>query len=239
MRPPSFCAHGAVDLERVQPLGQLAGLFLAGEIHGYAPVVGHGAILTIPGYQTERSSSATSAGVASRGFILAAGTHDDRLGDVVQLVLGDAEIAQPLEAAEPGELLGARDRIVRAHRLAEALDRLRGDRLVEAQRGRKAERVRRAVRDPVAAAERLRHRVGEPHPRAGERRAGVHRALEELLPALAGFEHPRQRLGDERRAGERLAVGLVVSALDVERLGAVRERVHRRSGGLAARQRHR
>ena len=45
--------------------------------------------------------------------------------------------------------------------------------------------------------------------------------------------------GDRGRAGERLAVGVVVSSLDVERLGAVGEGVHGSSGGLAGRQRQR
>jgi hypothetical protein len=43
-------------------------------------------------------------------------------GDLLELVLWDAEVAKESEAAEPGELLHSTDRIVRGHRLAEPLD---------------------------------------------------------------------------------------------------------------------
>jgi hypothetical protein len=48
--------------------------------------------------------------------------------------------------------------------------------------------------DPEAPAERLGHRVGERKAGAGHRRAGVHGALEELLPRGAILwvcEHPQ------------------------------------------------
>ena len=45
-----------------------------------------------------------------------------RRGHLAQLALGDAEVAQPPEAAQTGELLDTADRVVRAHRLAEACD---------------------------------------------------------------------------------------------------------------------
>src|SRR5689334_4620460 len=60
-------------------------------------------------------------------------------GDLVQLVLRDAELTEPREAREAGELLGACRRVLGAERLAEAANRLRHDRLVEPQRRRQAE----------------------------------------------------------------------------------------------------
>ena len=54
--------------------------------------------------------------------------------------------------------------------------------------------------------------------------------------SLAVLEHRRQRRSDQPRAGERVTVGLVVVARDVERLGAVGERVQRRAAALGGRQ---
>src|SRR5947199_5227487 len=55
------------------------------------------------------------------------------------------------------------------------------------------------------------------------------RAREELRPGLAVVAeggHPRQRLVDRPRAFEREHVGVRTPPFDVERLGAVRKRVH-------------
>jgi hypothetical protein len=81
--------------------------------------------------------------------------------------------------------LDASGRVVDAERLAEAADRFRHDGFVEAQRRRQAERIRGAVCDPVAAAERLGHRVAEREPGRAERGAGVLGALQQ---ARAGGE---------------------------------------------------
>ena len=105
-------------------------------------------------------------------------------------------------------------------------------RRVEAQRRRQAERVHRAVRQAVAAAERLRHRVREPETGERERLARRRRAAEQLrrAPRSAGSSTTRgSERGDQRRALERARVARVVPAAHVERLGAVRERVHRRA----------
>ena len=78
----------------------------------------------------------------------------------------------------------------------------------------------------------------EPQARARERGAGVHGALEKRPPSVgiaAVSEDEREIVGDERRPGERLRVGLVVLPLNVQRLGAVRECVQGRSAGLAGR----
>ena len=95
------------------------------------------------------------------------------------------------------------------------------------------------MRQPVAAAERLRHRVAEREEGAAERGARLRGSVEqrgtgrEILPVV---EHPRKPGGDQTRPGDRVHVGVVVVALDVERLGAVRERVQRRAAALLGRQ---
>ena len=91
------------------------------------------------------------------------------------------------------------------------------------------------MRDAVAAAESLRHRVAEAEARAAEGSAGVHGALEQLPARLAVAslgEHAGERGGDQACAGERLPVGIGVAALDVERLRTMRERVQRRAARL-------
>ena len=105
--------------------------------------------------------------------------------------------------------------------------------------GGRRERVRRAVGDPVATAERLSHRVTERQPRGAERGAGVLGAFEQpgaSFEVLAVGEHLRQRLVDQLRARERLAIALGVVTGHVERLGTVRQRVQRRPAALVARQ---
>src|SRR5205085_7367549 len=109
------------------------------------------------------------------GAVAAAGRGG--LAELRQVVTWDAEVAQPLEAAQAGELARALDRVA-ADRAAEAVDRLGDELPVEAERGGQAERVHRAVRDPVGAADRLGHRVREPAPRPGERVPGVHGAAQ-------------------------------------------------------------
>ena len=54
--------------------------------------------------------------------------------------------------------------------------------------------------------------------------------------SCGAVEHGRQRLGDQRRAGERVLVAGRVAGRRVERLGRVGERVQRRAARLAARQ---
>src|SRR2546423_11614953 len=53
------------------------------------------------------------AGTCWTGVRLRAGALRRRLGHLGELFRGHAEVAQPLETAEPRELLGARSRIVR------------------------------------------------------------------------------------------------------------------------------
>ena len=160
------------------------------------------------GYQIERSSSATSVGRRGPRFAFAPGRATTRLGDVGQLVLRDAEVAEALEAAEPRELLDARGRVVRAERRAEATDGLRHRACVEPERCGQADGVHRALRQPVAAAERLGERVPEAEPESAERRAGVHRAFEESRRGRVRrglVDHERQRVADRRRARVRVA----------------------------------
>jgi hypothetical protein len=142
-------------------------------------------------------------------------------------------MAKEREAPEPRELLDPTDRVVRGHRVAEALDLGAHDRLVEAKRRRKGDCVQRSVGKAVTPAERLRHRVREAKPRAGERGSRVHGAFEQPsapFDVVAVGEDERERRRDELRSFERVLVRLVVSALDVERLGRVREGVE---GGAA------
>ena len=182
-------------------------------------------------YQTERSSSTICSRRGRPRVRLGPRPLGRRGGDDRQLRLRDAELTEALEAREAGELLHLPRRVVAPDRLAEACDLGGGDRLVEAQRRRQADRVEGAVRDPVAAAERLRHRVAEAEPRAPQRGPGVHGALEQLaarLDVATVGENARQRGGDQGGARERLAIGLRVAARDIERLGAVGERVQRR-----------
>src|SRR5262249_33106999 len=81
----------------------------------------------------------------------------DRCGcDPRQVILGNAEAAQPLETAEPRELLD-----VDAHLLAEPAHGVWRYLLVERKRLRERQGIHRPVWEPVAAAERLRHRMPE------------------------------------------------------------------------------
>ena len=95
------------------------------------------------------------------------------------------------------------------------------------------------MREPVASADGLRHRVAEREHRAAERGAAVARAPQELgarVAVVRALDDARQRLRDQTRARERMLVGVVVVSVHVERLGAVRERVHRRADRRPARQ---
>ena len=87
-----------------------------------------------------------SAGVTGRGLARAPGRSRGLGGSSGELVLGDAEVAQALEAAEPRELLDPRGGVVAPERRAERAIASRHDWLVEAQRRRQAERVQRPVR---------------------------------------------------------------------------------------------
>ena len=90
--------------------------------------------------------------------------------------------------------------------------------------------------DPVAAAERLSHRVAEAQAGACKRRSRVHCPLEQLAPCIevaAVGEHARERVGNEGGARERLPVRVRVPAGHVEGLGAVREGVQRGPARLA------
>ena len=119
----------------------------------------------------------------------------------------------------------------RAERGAEAGDRLAGDRLVEAERGRQRQRVQRAVRHAVAAAEPLGQRVTEREHRRAERGAGVAGAAKKLGRAPRGRPGARPPAAATRRSARApasaSASALGVAPPDVERLGAVRERVQR------------
>ena len=68
-----------------------------------------------------RRSSRISAGLGRARVRLVAAALRRRLGDLRQLLLGDAEVAQAIEAAEERELARALDGIG-ADRLAEARD---------------------------------------------------------------------------------------------------------------------
>ena len=111
---------------------------------------------------------------------------------------------------------------------------------VEAQRRRQRERVHRAVREPVAAAERLRHRVGErrgPRARAPRPHEQAPRRSPVRASRSCGSSTTRGSAAAISSApASALASRLALRPLDVERLGAVRERVHRRADGLRARQ---
>ena len=85
------------------------------------------------------------------------------------------------------------------------------------------------MRQPVAAADRLRHRVTEAQPRKRERvpgDIGPRKQLRPRLPVLPQGSHARKRLVDRPGAFEGEHVRLGIPAFDVERLGAVCERVH-------------
>jgi hypothetical protein len=139
-------------------------------------------------------------------------------------------VPEEREAPEARQLLGPADRVVGRHRLAETFDLGRGDRLVEAKCRRETDRVQRSVRQPVAAPERLRHRVCKAQAGASESCARVHCAFEQSTATFDVFqvgEHEWQRGRDDVRALQSLFVGDVVPPLDVERFGAMSERVHR------------
>ena len=106
-----------------------------------------------------------------------------RLGNLGQLVLGDAEVAQTPEAAQTCKLHHAANRVVRAHRLAEACDLGGRYRLVEAECRRKRHGVQRAVRK-VATADGLGHGVAEPHAGLRKCHSRAHRPLQEPRPRV-------------------------------------------------------
>ena len=123
--------------------------------------------------------------------------------------------------------------------LGEALHRVGHPLRVPAQRRRQADPVQRPVRQAVAAADRLRHRVREGEARAAERSAAVARTAQQLrarLEVARRLDDARQPLGDQPRARQRVLVRVLVVPDDVERLGAVCERVHRRADRRLARQ---
>src|SRR6188508_2966978 len=78
--------------------------------------------------------------------------HDGELG------VGDVEVAEPFEAAEPRKLLDAGRRVGHLQRGCQRGDGFGDDRRVETQGRREAQRVEAAVRRGVAPAQRLRHR---------------------------------------------------------------------------------
>src|SRR5262245_15318334 len=79
-----------------------------------------------------------------------------------QLRCRDAEVVEPAEPAEGGQLLDLRRGVLGAADCrAEARDRLGRLLAREAERGRHAERVHRSVREAERPAERLCHRVPE------------------------------------------------------------------------------
>src|SRR5918996_4057263 len=159
--------------------------------------------------------------------------------DLAELFLRHAQMPEQGEPREAGELLHAGNCVVATHGLAEPTDLGGSHLLVEAKRGRETNGIQRAVREPVLAAERLRHRMTEPETGAGERRARVHCSLEQL-PAAGGEvavgEDERERVGDQPGSDERVRVGLRVPSLHVQRLGAVSERVQGGAAGLLLRE---
>ena len=81
--------------------------------------------------------------------------------------------------------------------------------------------------------------MAEPEPRGGQRRTGVHRALQKLragVEVIAVLEHARERLPDQARARQRLLVARGALAGDVERLRAVGQGVKRGTATLCPRQ---
>jgi hypothetical protein len=81
--------------------------------------------------------------------------------------------------------------------------------------------------------------VPEPEPGRGERGAGVHRALEQPtagVQVVGCVDDAREPLADQLRTRERLTVAFLVPPLDVQRLGGVRQGVHRRADRFRPRQ---
>ena len=117
--------------------------------------------------------------VAGRGFARAAGRSAARAATSASSSSGMPRSRRrskpPSRASSSTRAAGIGD----AERSAEGGDRVRHGRLVEAKRRGEAEGVHRAVREAVASAERLRHRVREEEPALGERHARVHGALEQ------------------------------------------------------------
>src|SRR5438093_4298 len=112
-----------------------------------------------------------------------------------EVALRDAEVAQTLEAAQPGELLD-----IDADPLAESPHRVRRHLFVEAKRLWERQRIHRSVLQSVAPTQSLRHRVPEAEHRAAERHAGVHRTFEQLrasLEVLRRVDDTRQPLADQ------------------------------------------
>ena len=126
--------------------------------------------------RSSAASCSTSAGVTGRGFALAPGRSATASATSAGASSGmprSRRRSKPPRRASSSTRAG---RVVASDRGAEARDRLAGDRLVEAKRGRQRERVQRPVRDPVAAAEPLCERVPEREHRAAQRGTGVARS---------------------------------------------------------------
>ena len=149
-------------------------------------------------YQTERSSSAISAG-----------------GRRARVRLRARRAPRPPRRARRARPRGRRGRAAARSRASRASSSTRstghrGHRAsgttggVEAHRRRQADRVHRAVRQPVAAADRLRHRVAEVEtvlaraPRPASQRASS--SCVRASRSCAVLEHARQPLVDRRRA---------------------------------------
>ena len=134
------------------------------------------------GYQTERSSCSISAGVAGCGFAWLPARWAAASATAGRSSSGTPRsrrrVTPPSRASSSTRAAGIRT----ADRLAEAADGFRRVARVEAERGRQADPVQRPVREPVAAADGLRHRVREREHRAAERGATVTRAAEQLRP---------------------------------------------------------
>ena len=113
--------------------------------------------------------------------------------------------------------------------------RLRDDLRVEAERRGQAERVHRALRQAVPAAEHLRHRVREAETRSPRARVprGTHpRGGACDRRSRAGFADDEwQRVADRGRARVGVPLRTARAGRVVVRLGAVRERVQRRPDG--------
>ena len=108
-------------------------------------------------HQIERRSASTSAGVAGRGFARAPGRCAASAATSASSPSGTPRSrrrSKPPSRASSSTRRGASST---PSARAKRRDRVRHDRLVEAQRRCEAERVHRAVGHAVAATERLRH----------------------------------------------------------------------------------
>ena len=181
-----------------------------------------------------------SSAVAGRGFARLPARCAAASATAARSSSGTPKSRRRVEAAEPRELARCASTASPPIASPKRATATGASSRLKRSAGEQAERVHRAVRRarsgrraPAPSRGRARARRGRARGRRARRRAAAPRARD---GRAASASTRGSALAISARAGERLLVALGVAVLDVERLGAVRERVQRRAGRHVARQ---